>query len=746
MHKANLKFFLKIFTSYILLYALPVILIITATYGYIFNIYSKNITSLNQAILNNAQNTVLENIKTINILNSRLALDVSIRKYASTVNVNSSDYVLMSHDVSKALAAYCSTVNFGLVGVYFHNNDNIITANAIYSSEEYYNIFLADLNIPYKDWHHRIMTVNFPEFISSDIDFSKEALSLYCSNIFPGEKQYMNATLIVILDTSHILKDFNNQTENRHFLLMTSDKKPIIYSKNLPDFFTPSMILTDHETFIFECNKKRYYSTIDATSSSGLIAVSFVEYDQVFKPIIKAKTILFLLIFISFLLCIILSYITSYLTIKPALFVVNLMSKENNKNYISNFDDIKQLIEDILNSNQNLRLSLQNQHNVLSSLFFEILLNNSMALAPEHIQDLLSNFNIKFKYNKYQAVILDGLKGDLQDLLLVSTIRSCLTLSNFTYFIIPTYKKQKILIINHCLNVDEIVNCFKRLHNILSKKHKMKECKIGIGRVIKHLTEFTNSYNDAVYGLNNIRETNDFVCYMNTSENLFEDINFYNDNKKNTLITAIKSGNVSLVAKILDEIRMVLESNKSFSENTLNYLRYCLIATCYEIIKTNYIKDSTLKEQCIAICKLNSGIKDYKKSFTQLFGVLIKITKHIENNKLSSNKNLINDIKNYIAENFSNSDMSLQLIADKFNLSYNYLSSFFKEQTGENFVNFLHKVRVEEACRLLKKNMTINNIAKSVGYTNVNTFIRVFKNIYNITPNEYKKHYVNIQE
>jgi len=85
---------------------------------------------------------VLENIKTINILNSRLALDVSIRKYASTVNVNSSDYVLMSHDVSKALAAYCSTVNFGLVGVYFHNNDNIITANAIYSSEEYYNIFL----------------------------------------------------------------------------------------------------------------------------------------------------------------------------------------------------------------------------------------------------------------------------------------------------------------------------------------------------------------------------------------------------------------------------------------------------------------------------------------------------------------------------------------------------------------------------------------------------------------------------
>ena len=43
-------------------------------------------------------------------------------------------------------------------------------------------------------------------------------------------------------------------------------------------------------------------------------------------------------------------------------------------------------------------------------------------------------------------------------------------------------------------------------------------------------------------------------------------------------------------------------------------------------------------------------------------------------------------------------------------------ADFFKEQTGENFSNYLLKVRMEHAVKLLKENKKINDISKECGY------------------------------
>ena len=66
-----------------------------------------------------------------------------------------------------------------------------------------------------------------------------------------------------------------------------------------------------------------------------------------------------------------------------------------------------------------------------------------------------------------------------------------------------------------------------------------------------------------------------------------------------------------------------------------------------------------------------------------------------------------------------------------------YCSRFFKEQTGENFSNYLLKVRMEHAVKLLKENKKINDISKECGYQSPGYFTRVFKDYYNCTPSEY---------
>jgi len=100
---------------------------------------------------------------------------------------------------------------------------------------------------------------------------------------------------------------------------------------------------------------------------------------------------------------------------------------------------------------------------------------------------------------------------------------------------------------------------------------------------------------------------------------------------------------------------------------------------------------------------------------------------------------LIEQMTKYIDNNYTDSNFSVQQMADHFNLSLNYLSSFFKEQTGQNIVYYLTNLRVEKAKSLLSSSvLPVKDVAESSGYYNVSSFIRRFKQITGFTPGEYR--------
>lgn len=95
--------------------------------------------------------------------------------------------------------------------------------------------------------------------------------------------------------------------------------------------------------------------------------------------------------------------------------------------------------------------------------------------------------------------------------------------------------------------------------------------------------------------------------------------------------------------------------------------------------------------------------------------------------------------QNYIDENYQNS-LTLEEVAGYVYLSPYYFSHMFKKEVGMTFVEYLTEKRIKKSQQLLMTtNMSISNIAKSVGYTDANYFSKVFKNITGITPGECRK-------
>lgn len=93
----------------------------------------------------------------------------------------------------------------------------------------------------------------------------------------------------------------------------------------------------------------------------------------------------------------------------------------------------------------------------------------------------------------------------------------------------------------------------------------------------------------------------------------------------------------------------------------------------------------------------------------------------------------------FINNNFS-SDISIKSLSVSFKINASYLGQMFKNETGEMFSNYLHKIRIEKAKELLTHtDLTSIEIAEKVGYANASYFITIFKKLTGQYPTKYKR-------
>ena len=111
----------------------------------------------------------------------------------------------------------------------------------------------------------------------------------------------------------------------------------------------------------------------------------------------------------------------------------------------------------------------------------------------------------------------------------------------------------------------------------------------------------------------------------------------------------------------------------------------------------------------------------------------------VSNKHEEQSMSAVNKAKQYIDENYMK-ELTLDDVSRVVNISSYYFSKVFKEETGENFIDYLTKLRIEAAKNLLKTtNKSMKEIALEVGYPDPNYFSRNFKKYTGKTPTDYAK-------
>ncbi len=114
--------------------------------------------------------------------------------------------------------------------------------------------------------------------------------------------------------------------------------------------------------------------------------------------------------------------------------------------------------------------------------------------------------------------------------------------------------------------------------------------------------------------------------------------------------------------------------------------------------------------------------------------------------RFTSNNKRIAAIHNYLMKNYRE-EINLEKIAETVNMAEGSLCRFFKQNMGTTIFEYLNKIKVEFACKLLM-NMDLNimEVCLDSGFNNLSHFNKQFRKTTGVTPSEYRKRFVNLSQ
>lgn len=177
------------------------------------------------------------------------------------------------------------------------------------------------------------------------------------------------------------------------------------------------------------------------------------------------------------------------------------------------------------------------------------------------------------------------------------------------------------------------------------------------------------------------------------------------------------------------------DMNQDYEEKLNDFVRnvYSKFGVKSKIIYTaNSYQVSEIKQMQNQVIS-NFLLLDYQKNFIKIFEELSLLHKTNEKDEV------LVLIDKYLNEHIG-AETSLIEVADYLHYNTSYLSRYFKNITGYNFKDYVRKIKLDKAKRLLlHTDMKVKDIAKTLGFESVSHFQNVFRKEENITPLEYRR-------
>ncbi len=200
---------------------------------------------------------------------------------------------------------------------------------------------------------------------------------------------------------------------------------------------------------------------------------------------------------------------------------------------------------------------------------------------------------------------------------------------------------------------------------------------------------------------------------------------------------ALQSGDVPAVEKKLTEIRALIVQNEGDEPRSSSLIQvyYALMGTLQRFISSSgYSVDEVFGKNDTAFVFGRESTCAALFRFTR--ELLLVAIERISDLTRNSTKLNLEAVRDFAKESYTRG-ITLEETAAHFFVTKEYLSKVFKMKFGEGFTEYVTKLRMERALRLMcEYDIAIKDIGPAVGYLDTAHFYRVFKKHFGFTPGQ----------
>ena len=271
------------------------------------------------------------------------------------------------------------------------------------------------------------------------------------------------------------------------------------------------------------------------------------------------------------------------------------------------------------------------------------------------------------------------------------------------------------------------------------QKHLGFTISIGAGNVKNDLFDIHASYKEAIVALKNKLTVgkNKVISYSTVSDSVIKR-NLFTGEHRSLLLLNLRTADEAEVQKLIKQMFIDMHCENVHHEILL-VVCIELVAVCLEyIVEVGLsLKDILPNNRLSIIEELQSkgSIDEMEAWILEIYRHTMELTKRSKSSKVSK---LIDEVKNYISENYQNDSLSIDEIASKLFVNYAHLCFIFKRDTGVTINEYLTELRIKKSKELFDNGSTlVLDVASKVGYADANYFGKCFKKFYGLAPSKY---------
>ncbi|MBP1991076.1 helix-turn-helix transcriptional regulator [Paenibacillus eucommiae] len=619
----------------------------------------------------------------------------------------------------------------------FNKNAFVLEKNGPSSTDQFFSNNYVSTDYDVEFWRDQLYEA-YPMRMFKQSDFKEKSGNRRFGSLLPiifKNDIYNQYYIAVLLNPVKLHQAFRNSNQSK-FYIIDSTGQQLFGSTAEP---LPAIAVAQAEDREVYAQHDELYYFYKKGTMTGLTYVTVIPKGNIAAQVSRLNMILLTLLVVAVSLSILISIILSVKFNHPIQQMKHAVQRYNPhlplQTKIDEYNFIYNQIHHIMQTNQEIQVDLDQKKSQLRHLGY---LNK--------LKNIYSNLHDGEEPNKPHYFILFQLTitRQFRQLIPAEQERATYFLREFisialsdSYADTITFQVEHDQILSLIFTEKEaggLIDTLHRLKRVFDQDRDYFSLTVAVQPTLRHPAEFTASYQQALEmaGSRKLNSETQIITEMNLEP---ADCGFSAAQEKEFLAN-LQAGNGLIVMEMVVRILGKMEKKEASVSQFTDFAKDVVAKVLKTMISLNLdislVFTTDTPYQRIKEC---TSLQHYSELFEWFLSEAVQM--------IVEKREGTEPVKKFLTEFIHahyNEDISLEMMAEKANMSANYFSKYFKDKTGMNFSDYLSELRIQKAKEMLiHSDLRIQEISEKVGYLNTNSFIRMFKKITGTPPGEYKR-------